>query len=165
MFSSKKTSEPTSAAPSRASSNSGNNGTTLISKDTTVTGDISFAGNLVIEGRVEGNIFAEDTAGANLKVLDSGSVAGEIRVPSIVINGSVVGDVFAAEHVELAAKAVVDGNVHYKLIEMVKGAQVNGNLLFRQEMPVSKPKTAELRTPKEDPVTPLKTGDSAPAKA
>jgi cytoskeletal protein CcmA (bactofilin family) len=164
MFSSKKTSEPTSAAPSRASSNSGN-GTTLISKDTTVTGDISFAGSLVIEGRVEGNIFAEDGTGATMKILDSGSVAGEIRVPSIVINGSVVGDVFAAEHIELAAKAVVDGNVHYKLIEMVKGAQVNGNLLFRQEMPASKPKTAELRTPKEDPVTPLKTGDSAPAKA
>ena len=28
------------------------------------------------------------------------------------------------------AKAVVEGNVHYQLIEMVKGSQVNGNLVY-----------------------------------
>ena len=30
---------------------------------------------------------------------------------------------------ELAAKAVVSGNVHYNLIEMVMGSEVNGNLM------------------------------------
>ena len=33
---------------------------TLISRDTEVIGDIHFSGELIIEGRVRGSIFAED---------------------------------------------------------------------------------------------------------
>ena len=39
------------------------------------------------------------------------------------------GDVRSANHLELAAKAVVIGNVYYNLIEMVMGSEVNGNLM------------------------------------
>ena len=48
----------------------------------------------------------------------------------VIINGNVKGDVHCSDHVELAGKANVDGNVHYNLIEMVKGAQLNGNLVY-----------------------------------
>ncbi|WP_369809176.1 polymer-forming cytoskeletal protein [Oceanicoccus sp. KOV_DT_Chl] len=48
----------------------------------------------------------------------------------MIINGEVLGDVHCDQHVELAAKASVEGNVHYNLIEMVKGAQLNGNLVY-----------------------------------
>ncbi len=103
---------------------------TLVSRNTQVNGDICFSGDLVIEGIVRGNIYVEDGNDANVRVLDKGLVEGEIRVPSVVINGGVVGDVYSTKHIELAAKAVVEGNVHYHLIEMVKGAQVNGNLVY-----------------------------------
>ena len=46
-----------------------------------------------------------------------------------MINGLVQGDVRSATHIELAAKAVVMGNVYYNLIEMVMGSEVNGNLM------------------------------------
>ncbi len=104
-------------------------GITLISRSTEVTGDIMFSGTLEIEGRVKGNIIAEKGADARVRVQEKGLVDGEIRVPSVVINGHVNGDVFSSKHVELAAKAVVKGNVHYHMIEMVKGAQVNGSLV------------------------------------
>ncbi len=104
--------------------------TTLISKNTEVVGDIKFSGNLMVEGSVNGNIYSVDGADAHARVLDNGIVEGEIRVPTIVINGTVNGDVYSEKHIELASKAVVNGNVHYELIEMVKGAQVNGNLVF-----------------------------------
>ncbi len=103
---------------------------TLISRGTTIKGDVHFAGELQIEGTVQGNVIADDQSAARIVVAEKGQVVGEIRVPSVVINGAVEGDIFAAKHIELAAKAVVDGNVHYQLIEMVKGAQVNGNLVF-----------------------------------
>lgn len=103
---------------------------TLISRGTTIKGDVHFSGELQIEGAVQGNVIADDQSAARIVVAEKGQVTGEIRVPSVVINGAVVGDIFAAKHIELAAKAVVDGNVHYQLIEMVKGAQVNGNLVF-----------------------------------
>ncbi len=104
--------------------------TTLVSKNTEIVGDISFSGNLMIEGKVKGNVYVTDGADAHARVLEKGVVEGEIRVPTLVINGTVNGDVYSDKHVELAAKAVVNGNVHYALIEMVKGAQVNGNLVY-----------------------------------
>lgn len=130
MFGSKKGSEAPISRPASSRNSGANNGTTLISKSTEVTGDIKFTGSLVVEGTVTGNIVCEEGSAAKLQIFDSGFICGEIRVPTVVINGRVQGDVYASEHVELAAHAVVDGTVHYKLIEMVKGAQVNGSLVF-----------------------------------
>lgn len=105
-------------------------GTTLISKSTEIAGNVNFSGSLEIEGRVKGNIVAEEGSHARVRVMETGVVEGDICVPTVVINGAVNGDVHASRHVELAAKATVTGNVHYQVIEMVKGAQVNGNLVF-----------------------------------
>ena len=102
---------------------------TLVSKATEIIGDIHFSGELIIEGRVKGSIYAEDDSSAVIRVADKGSVEGDICVPSAVINGLVQGDVRSSNHLELAAKAVVAGNVHYNLIERVMGAEVNGNLM------------------------------------
>lgn len=113
--------------------------TTLISKSTKVVGDVHFSGNLEIEGRVKGNIFAEDGSDARVRIMEKGLVEGQINVPTIVINGTVKGDVHSGKHVELAAKAEVTGNVHYNLIEMVKGAQVNGSLVYSGASPKKAP--------------------------
>jgi len=104
--------------------------TTLVSKSTEIVGDIHFTGNLEIEGRVRGNIVAAEGAEARVRIMEKGSVEGEITAPSVVINGRVSGNVHSSKHIELAEKAVVEGNVHYSLIEMVKGAQVNGSLVY-----------------------------------
>jgi cytoskeletal protein CcmA (bactofilin family) len=56
-------------------------------------------------------------------------------VHNIVLNGEVLGDVHAFEHIELAAAARVTGNVYYNLIEMAMGAEVNGSLVHRVEAP------------------------------
>jgi len=102
---------------------------TLVSRETEIVGDIHFSGELIIEGKVKGNIYAEDDSNALIRIADHGTVEGEICVPSIIINGLVQGDVRATKHVELAGKAVVSGSVYYNLIEMVMGAEVNGKLM------------------------------------
>ena len=102
---------------------------TLVSRTTEIVGDIHFNGELIIEGKVKGNIYAEDESKALIRVAEKGSVEGEICVPSAIVNGLVQGDVRSATHIELAAKAVVVGNVYYNLIEMVMGSEVNGNLM------------------------------------
>ena len=106
------------------------NQTTLVAAGTTVCGNITFAGNVEIEGRVEGDIESIDTEHGVVTVLADGVVEGRIRAPDVIINGKVEGDVISDSHVALAARAMVTGNVFYHLIEMVKGAQVNGKLLY-----------------------------------
>lgn len=98
-----------------------------VARNTCVTGDINFVGGLHVEGQVNGNILSEDGC---LHV--HGEVTGEVHVPHIIINGLVNGNVYASEHVELAAKARINGSVYYKTMEMVMGAQVNGSLLHSE---------------------------------
>ena len=111
------------------------NSTTLISEEADIVGDIHFSGDLEIQGLVRGNLIAKSGSKALVRVVDGGRVEGEIHAPRIMINGSVVGNVYATEHVELAAKAMVEGNVNYAIIEMVKGAQVNGSLVYAADSP------------------------------
>jgi cytoskeletal protein CcmA (bactofilin family) len=108
--------------------NSASGRTTLISPGTTVRGDISFSGHLDIEGTVEGSIQAEPGQDAILRVVEGGKVAGEVKVPHAMVNGNIEGDIHATERLELAERAVVDGDVYYNLIEMAVGAKVNGGL-------------------------------------
>jgi cytoskeletal protein CcmA (bactofilin family) len=105
--------------------------TTLISKATELTGDLHFSGVLEVEGKIRGNIFADEDSSAEVRIRESGLVQGEIKVPSVIINGLVEGDVHSSQHLELAAKARVVGNVYYHLIEMVMGSEVNGSLTHR----------------------------------
>ena len=107
---------------------SSSNATTLISHDTEIIGDVNFAGNLDIEGTIRGNVTAVSGKDAVIRIVEKGLVEGEIRAPSVIINGTVKGDVHSSKHLELAAKARVQGNVEYTLVEMAVGAEVNGGL-------------------------------------
>src|SRR5690625_7860616 len=102
------------------------NNHTLISRGTKVVGDLHFTGDLQIEGHVCGNIMAESGNDAKLVVADKGMVAGEIRVPMVIINGNVTGNVYSSSPVALAAQAVVEGTVQSQLIELARYEQVIG---------------------------------------
>ena len=101
--------------------------TTLISSETTITGDITFTGQLDIEGTVVGSVQGA-SGDAVLRVVSGGRVAGEIKVPHATVNGKVEGDVHSSERLVLSEQAVIDGDVYYNLIEMSAGAKVNGGL-------------------------------------
>ncbi len=111
-------------------------GVTLIAPGTAVVGDLRFVDQLYINGHVEGNVVAVDESLATVVISEEGSVTGQIRVPNVVVNGTVAGDVYASTRLELAARARVKGNVYYQLIEMQLGAMVDGQLLH-EEVPGS----------------------------
>lgn len=104
----------------------------LIGQRMSVEGQISFSGGLTIDGKVKGGVIAEGQE-ALLTLTERGSIAGEIRAPHVVINGTVEGDVVASERIELGAQARVRGNIYYKVLEMTAGAQVNGRMVHEDE--------------------------------
>ncbi|MCG3201102.1 MAG: hypothetical protein NFCOHLIN_00964 [Gammaproteobacteria bacterium] len=106
---------------------------TLIGQNSQVQGDLRFSGGLHVDGVVRGSVSAEDEEVSVLTLSDRGTIEGDVRVPYAVINGVVVGDVHARQHIELAANARVEGNVYYNLIEMAMGAEVNGQLVHTAE--------------------------------
>jgi cytoskeletal protein CcmA (bactofilin family) len=109
------------------------NNHTLISRATKVVGDLHFTGELQLEGKVTGNIIADDEKDAKVVIAETGVVEGEVRAPVVVVNGKVIGNVYSSKHLELAAKGNVTGTIHYHSIEMVKGAQVNGSMVNKQK--------------------------------
>lgn len=106
---------------------------TLVSSRTTVEGDVKFSGGLHVDGRIKGKVVAEEGSDAVLRISEVGEVTGDIVAPHVIINGTVNGDVYASDHLELAEKAAINGNVYYNLIEMAMGATVNGNLVHQRE--------------------------------
>lgn len=104
-------------------------GTTLVANNCELTGDVLFSDELVVNGVIKGNVYAQEGGKAIVRVSEKGRVEGEIRAPNIIVNGKVFGDIHSDKHVELAAKAEVKGNVYYNLIEMVMGSRVDGNLV------------------------------------
>ena len=109
--------------------NRGEAGVTLVATNCELVGDIHFNDQLLINGIVKGNIYAKSGSKATVTISEKGRVRGEIRVPNVVVNGKVFGDINSDRHVELAAKAEVKGNVYYNLIEMVMGSRVDGQLV------------------------------------
>ncbi len=106
---------------------------TVIGARVTMSGNIEFAGGLHLDGVVRGNITAiGDDINAIVIISEHAEVDGEVHVPNVVLNGRVVGDVIATERVELHQLARVSGNVYYHSMEMVIGAEVNGQLLRRE---------------------------------
>ena len=104
--------------------------TTLISKDTHITGDLQFSGNLEIEGKITGSVVSSDDGG-RIRILPSGHVTGDIHTLIAVINGRIEGNIYSSEEIHLAADSFVEGNLYYSLIEIEKGAQMNGTFIYQ----------------------------------
>ena len=102
---------------------------TLLGKAAILNGDLEFSGGLHLDGRVNGNVRSSAEDGGALSVSESGFIEGNVEVTSIVMNGTVNGDMHARERLQLGGKARVNGNVHYGVIEMAPGAVITGKLI------------------------------------
>ncbi|MGH8075858.1 MAG: bactofilin family protein [Lysobacter sp.] len=112
---------------------------TLIGPQVVIRGDFHFSGGLYVEGRIIGKVIADDGAPAVITLAEQGSIEGEVYAPVVVINGRVDGNVFASDHVELASKARVLGDVHYRVVEMAAGSVLTGRLLHVEAAAATQP--------------------------
>ena len=110
----------------------------LIGAGTEIKGDMTFDGGLRVDGRVHGNVISVDGKPGTLVLSEAARIEGEIRVSHVVINGTVVGPVHAADYVELQSKANVTGDVYYRTLEMHLGAVVQGRLVYHDEAKTDK---------------------------
>lgn len=101
----------------------------LIGTETTIDGDLSFSGGMRIDGVVNGHVIATPGKPSTLVLSEHARVTGEVNATHVVINGTITGPVSASEYLELQSKAKVNGEVHYKTLEIHLGAVVEGRLI------------------------------------
>ena len=101
---------------------------TLIGVNTTIEGVVRFSGGLHVVGQVNGSVESDD-ADSLLIVNEGGLIKGDVKVNHLIVNGQIDGDVYVNGKVELFDRACINGDVHYNLLELPVGAEVNGNLI------------------------------------
>ncbi len=106
---------------------------TLIGSQTHLVGDILFHGGLRVDGSITGNISSNNDPIALLTLSETGRIEGEIRASNLIINGTIIGDIYSTGHLELAANTKITGTVYYNLLQMEEGAEINGNLIHVKE--------------------------------
>lgn len=101
---------------------------TLIGGNTIVEGILRFTGGLHVVGQVNGTVESDDSE--SLLIVNEGAlVKGDVKVGHLIVNGQIDGNVYVTGKVELFDRACINGDVHYSLLELPAGAEVNGNLI------------------------------------
>ena len=107
--------------------------TTVVGKNTEIKGDLTFSGGLHVDGSILGNVTGDQDGNSAITLSEEGKIEGDVRVSNVILNGTVVGDVFALQRLELAPMARITGTVYYCFLEMAMGAEVNGQLVHTEE--------------------------------
>ena len=93
----------------------------IISADLRVVGDLHCAGDIQVEGKVEGDIKSK-----SVTVGEGAQVKGCIHAEAVRVSGAVKGQIEATS-VTLAKTAKVKGDVVHKTLSIEAGAQLEGN--------------------------------------
>ena len=97
--------------------------TTILGPGTILSGTLRFDSSLMIRGRFEGDIEAK----GDLYIDEGAQVsAGKIKALSIVVAGSIRGDLEAVDKVELRSAAQIHGNVRSAKLRIADGVLFEG---------------------------------------
>jgi cytoskeletal protein CcmA (bactofilin family) len=100
----------------------------LLAAGCRVVGNFQFADGFRLDGSIQGDIIGLPDAPSILVIAETAEVTGAITADHVIINGRVLGHVFARQMLELQPKARITGDVTYKLLEMHTGASIDGKL-------------------------------------
>jgi cytoskeletal protein CcmA (bactofilin family) len=114
MFSPTPRTEPAGAPPLPTTPSPSSNGASdtprsggILSSGVSIKGSVKFKGELVIDGEVEGSI---DSAG-RLMVGKNAHIRGEVRTHSVMVHGTIDGNVTAIERCELHSGCTLRGDI------------------------------------------------------
>jgi cytoskeletal protein CcmA (bactofilin family) len=97
-------------------------GKNLLSADVEIKGSIKFQNELVIDGKVEGEI----TSAGVLTVGENAEIRGEIKTKSVTVLGKVYGNITVEERCELKGRAVLQGDLKAARLAIEDGATFVG---------------------------------------
>lgn len=120
---------PISPQPGTAAETGSKAAPSFLSSDLTVEGDLISAGDIAVEGRIEGNCQAR-----LVTVGEDATIKGEVVADDVVVQGRVVGRLRGLK-VRLSASAHVEGDIIHKTLAVESGAHFEGSVQ-RQDNPI-----------------------------
>src|SRR6202051_655934 len=97
-------------------------GKDILSSDVEIKGSIKFQKELLIDGRVEGEIHSEGV----LTIGENADIRGEIKTKSITVYGKVQGNITVGERCELKSRCTLQGDLKAARLVIEEGATFIG---------------------------------------
>jgi cytoskeletal protein CcmA (bactofilin family) len=132
---------------SPATAKPGGTYSTFIDEGSEIEGTFRFSGTVLVNGRLHGEIIANDS----LIIGEKGVVNASIRASFVQISGEVVGNVYASDRVELCANSRVHGDVDAPVLIVEDGAVFEGNCRMTHTQ-----RSADATPSRDNSVVPLK---------
>ena len=101
----------------------GSTPTNVILSDVEIVGTVRFKNDVLIDGRIDGEIHSD----GSVTVGKTATVNAEIHARSVVVEGSVKGNIIASERLELLEHAEVTGDIKSAILSMQAGAILVGS--------------------------------------
>jgi cytoskeletal protein CcmA (bactofilin family) len=103
----------------------------IIGKGIVIKGSLTGGGDLLVEGRVEGQINLKN----HLTIEQTGRVQADIRAEELTINGEASGNIDASGKVLISASAKVAGDIKAPRVVIEDGAVFNGSIEMEVQLP------------------------------
>ena len=116
---------------------------TILGPESAFDGKLSFQGTVRIDGKFSGEILTEDT----LVVGESAEVTANVRVGSLVLNGTLRGNVVAKKEVALHTPARLYGDIQTPVLVIHHGVIFEGNCRMEN---LDRPRVLTTEAPKGD---------------
>lgn len=101
----------------------------VLGENTIYRGNLTFDKNLKIRGQYYGTILS----GGTLCIEDSAYFEGDINVKRTIIAGHILGDVTAAEKIDILSDSVIKGNLKAPVIRIADGVEIEGKCQMIQD--------------------------------
>lgn len=96
---------------------------TRIAAGTTIVGRIEGARDIVIDGEIDGDLYAQA-----VRIGPDGKISGKIRSHSLQVSGSMDGDVRARGRLQIEASGSVTGRIVYGSLSIAEGGNLNAHV-------------------------------------
>jgi cytoskeletal protein CcmA (bactofilin family) len=100
-----------------------------------IEGKYTFSGTVMLNGKLTGEIWSDDT----LIVGEKGVVNASVRAGIVLVNGEVRGNILGTERVELRGSARVYGDVEAPVVVVEEGVLFEGHCRMTKGRPAENP--------------------------
>ncbi|MDF1753869.1 MAG: polymer-forming cytoskeletal protein [Verrucomicrobiales bacterium] len=95
----------------------------ILSSDVEIKGTLKFSNDLIIDGRIEGEVNSE----GDLTVGENAHIQGDINTRSVTVFGKIVGNIKVTDRCELKQNAHLEGDVSAGKLAIEEGAIFMGS--------------------------------------
>ena len=124
----------------------------ILSSDVEIHGSLKFSHDLIIDGKIDGDVTSDGT----LTIGENARMKGKVQTKSVTIFGKVEGNITVTDRCELKSNAELLGDIQAGTLSIEEGATFMGTSTVGTG--AGRPASASLGKPKEAQPTPPKGG-------